>query len=167
MGDRDQITIRDATEADLEQIAEIYSYESLHAYSTFETEERPASTWREKLTAGDLFLVAADGEKVLGYAFASWFRPRHAYHLTRETSVYLHTDARGRGLGSRLYDELLPRLREQGIHTALALIALPNDPSVRLHEKAGFELTGTMREVGDKFGRMIDVGIFQLMLSRG
>jgi L-amino acid N-acyltransferase len=156
--------IRDATEADLAAVAEIYSYESLHTYSTFETEERPLETWRHKLHGPHPFLVAEDGESVLGFAYASEFRDRPAYHLTVETSVYIHRDARGRRLGSDLYDALLARLVEDRFHTALALIALPNDASVRLHERAGFDLVGTMREVGDKQGRMIDVGVFQRML---
>ena len=159
-----EVTIREATGDDLEQVAAIYSFESEHAYSTFETEPRPASTWEPKLQAPDPFLVATDGAQVLGFAYASPFRDRPAYHLTRETSVYVHTGARGRRVGSRLYAALLPRLRAQGMHTALALIALPNEASVRLHEQAGFALTGTMREVGDKLGRMIDVGVFQAML---
>lgn len=158
------VLIRDAVASDLPTVAEIYTYESLHAYSTFETEERPLSDWAHKLHSGDPFLVAADGDRVLGFAYASPFRDRPAYHRTRETSVYLHRAARREGLGTRLYDALLARLREQGFHTAVALIALPNDGSVRLHEKAGFTLAGTMREVGDKQDRLIDVGIFQLML---
>jgi L-amino acid N-acyltransferase YncA len=158
------VEVRDAVAADLETVAEIYSHESLHAYSTFETEERPAATWVHKLESGDPFVVAVEGGEVLGFAYASPFRDRPAYHRTRETSVYLHRSARREGVGTRLYAELLSRLRAAGFHTALALIALPNVGSVRLHEQHGFELTGTMREVGDKQDRLIDVGIYQLML---
>jgi L-amino acid N-acyltransferase YncA len=158
------ITIRDAVDADLPYVAEIYTHESLYAYSTFETTERPLADWRHKLASGDPFLVADDGGQVLGFAYASPFRERPAYHRTREVSVYLHRAARGEGLGTRLYAELLPRLVDAGFHTALALIALPNKASVALHERAGFELAGTMREVGDKQERMIDVGIYQMML---
>ncbi|MFL6154950.1 MAG: GNAT family N-acetyltransferase [Marmoricola sp.] len=161
------VTIRDAVEADLPFVAEIYAYESLYAYSTFETEERPLADWAHKLGTGDPFVVAVDGGVVLGFAYASPFRDRPAYHRTRETSVYLHRAARREGLGTRLYDALLARLRDGGFHTALALIALPNPGSVTLHERYGFELTGTMREVGDKQDRLIDVGIFQLMLNPG
>lgn len=159
------VDIRDATAGDLPHVAEIYTHESLYAYSTFETEERPVEQWRSKLGSGDPFLVAVDGGQVLGFAYASPFRDRPAYHRTREVSVYLHRAARREGLGTRLYDALLPRLVDGGFHTALALIALPNPGSVRLHERAGFELAGTMREVGDKQDRMIDVGIYQRMLT--
>ena len=159
-----QLHVRDATEADLPAVAEIYAYETLHTISTFETEERPLQAWRHKLHGHYPFLVADDGAAVPAYACASEFRDRPAYHRTVETSVYVHRDARGRRLGSLLYDALLARLAEQGFHTALALIALPNDASVRLHERTGFAHVGTMREVGDKQDRMIDVGIYQLLL---
>ena len=156
--------VRDANDADLPAVAEIYAYETAHSYSTFETEERPVEAWAHKLHGSYPFLVAEEDGTVLGYAYASEFRDRPAYHRTVETSVYLHRDARGRRLGSLLYDALLARLVADGFHTALALIALPNDPSVRLHERTGFALVGTLREVGDKQDRMIDVGVYQRML---
>lgn len=156
--------IRDAGAADLPMVAEIYTHETLHAYSTFETTARPIADWEHKLATGDPFVVALDRDVVLGFAYASPFRDRPAYHRTRETSVYLDRAARGQRLGSRLYDELLTRLVDAGFHTAVALIALPNPASTRLHLAAGFEHTGTMREVGDKMDRMIDVGIYQRML---
>jgi phosphinothricin acetyltransferase len=159
-----EVHVRDATEADLPAVAEIYAYETQFSYSTFETEERPLQAWAHKLRGHYPFLVAEDDGTVLGYAYASEFRDRPAYHRTVETSVYIHRDARGRRLGSLLYDALLARLAADRFHTAVALIALPNEPSVRLHERAGFTHAGTMREVGDKQHRMIDVGIWQRML---
>lgn len=159
------VHVREATESDLPTIAAIYAYETRYTYSTFETEERPLQAWRHKLHGHYPFLVAEEDGSVLGYAYASEFRDRPAYHRTVETSVYIDREARGRGIGSALYDALLARLAGSGFHTALALIALPNDASVRLHERAGFELVGTMREVGDKQERMIDVGVYQRMLA--
>ena len=160
-----EVHVRDATEADLPAVAEIYGWETRFTYSTFETEERPLQAWHHTLHGHHPFLVGVEGEVVLGYAYASEFRDRPAYHRTVETSVYVHRDARGRRVGSLVYDVLLARLAERGFHTALALIALPNDPSVRLHERAGFEHAGTLRQVGDKQDRMIDVGIWQRMLG--
>jgi L-amino acid N-acyltransferase YncA len=156
-----QVSIRDS---DLAAVAEIYTYESLHAYSTFETGARPISDWQHKISTGDPFLVAVRDKQILGFAYASPFRDRPAYHRTRETSAYLHRTARGQGIGTALYAELLSSLRAADFHTALALIALPNPGSVRLHEQHGFSLAGTMHEVGEKQDRMIDVGIYQLML---
>jgi L-amino acid N-acyltransferase len=155
--------IRAAAESDLPAVAEIYAHESLHSYSTFETDERPVSAWREKLASGHPFLVVEVEGAVVGFAYASQFRDRPAYHRTVETSVYLHRDARGRRVGTALYAALLDLLAAR-FHTALALIALPNDVSVRLHEQAGFVLVGTMREVGDKQDRLIDVGVYQRIL---
>ena len=108
-------------------------------------------------------MAETDGE-VIGFAYSSSYRPRPGYRLTRETSVYLAPGARGRGLGRTLYDALVPRLRADGMHVALALIALPNPPSVALHEACGFEHLGTMREVGWKFDRWLDTAWYQLLL---
>lgn len=102
---------------------------------------------------------------VRGFAYSGWFRTRPAYAGTRETSIYLPGDARGEGLGRRLYTELLRRLREDGIHLAVAVIAQPNPPSVALHEALGFELVGTFAEIGHKFGRYVDTRWYQLRLS--
>ena len=92
-------------------------------------------------------------------------RPRPAYARSRETSVYLADGARGRGLGRRLYDDLLARLERDGVHRALALVALPNDASVALHRAAGFREVGTMTQVGRKFGRWIDTTWFERRLG--
>ena len=108
--------------------------------------------------------MADDGGEVVGFAYSSTYRPRPGYRLTRETSVYLAEQARGRGLGRRLYDVLLPRLAADGMHVALALVALPNPASVALHEACGFEHLGTMREVGRKFDRWLDTAWYQRIL---
>ena len=98
---------------------------------------------------------------MVGFSYAGGYRPRPGYRLTRETSVYVAEEARGQGLGRRLYDDLLPRLEADGIHVALALIALPNDASVALHEACGFAHLGTMLEVGRKFDRWLDTAWYQ------
>ncbi|MGI8522610.1 MAG: GNAT family N-acetyltransferase [Nocardioides sp.] len=160
-------TVRTATAADIDAIAAIYDHEVATGISTFDLAPPPPEHWAARIGSaepGHHFLVADGDGEVVGFAHASTYRPRPGYRLTRETSVYLTEAARGRGLGRALYDDLLPRLRADGVHVALALIALPNDASVRLHEAAGFELAGTMREVGRKFDRWIDIAWFQLTL---
>src|SRR5690606_7917302 len=84
------------------------------------------------------WLVAAQGRTVLGYAKAGPFRARAAYRWTAETGIYLDPDHVGNGIGRPLYARLLAVLRAQGFHAAIGGIALPNDPSVRLHERLGF-----------------------------
>jgi L-amino acid N-acyltransferase YncA len=158
--------VRPATAADLAGVAAIYDEQVRTGISTFDLEPPPLSSWEHHLSTtepGDHFLVADDGE-VVGFAYSSSYRPRPGYRLTRETSVYLSERARGQGLGRRLYDDLLDRVRADGIHVVLALVALPNPASVALHEACGFEHLGTMREVGRKFDRWLDTAWYQLVL---
>ena len=148
-------------------VAAIYDEQVRVGISTFDLEPPPVSYWEHHLDStgpGDHFLVADDAGAIVGFAYASAYRPRPGYRLTRETSVYLSDGARGQGLGRRMYDDLLERVRADGIHVALALVALPNPASVALHETCGFQHLGTMREVGRKFDRWIDTAWFQLML---
>lgn len=158
-------TIRTATAADLEAVAAIYDHEVLHGIATFDIEPPPLSVWVARLASaepGDHLLVAESEEAgVVGYASSSAYRPRPAYRHTRETSIYLAEGARGQGLGRALMDDLLGRLDADGVHRAVALIALPNPASVALHEALGFGHIGTLTEVGHKFGRWIDTAWFE------
>jgi L-amino acid N-acyltransferase YncA len=156
--------IRPATADDVPGIAAIYDEQVRTAISTFDLEPPRTSYWSHLLASeepGDHFLVADDDGSVAGFAYAGSYRPRPGYRLTRETSVYLDPAFRGRGLGRRLYGDLLPRLTADGMHVALALIALPNPASVALHEACGFAHLGTMRQVGHKFDRWIDTAWYQ------
>jgi L-amino acid N-acyltransferase YncA len=160
-------TIRAATTADLPAAAAIYDEQVRTGISTFDLEPPPTSYWQHHLDSdepGDHFLVADADGTVVGFAYSSAYRPRPGYRQTRETSVYLADGARGQGLGRRLYDDLLGRLRHDGMHTVLALVALPNPASVALHEACGFEHLGTMREVGRKFDRWLDTAWYQKLL---
>ncbi len=162
------VTIRPAEQDDLGDIATIYDHEVATGISTFDLEPPPLAYWQEKLASthkGDHLLVAVDTDDVVGYAYSCSYRPRPAYGLTRETSIYLDSSVRGKGIGRVLYPALLDRLAASGVHTALAIVALPNPGSVKLHQAVGFEHIGTMREVGYKFERWIDVAWFQRLLS--
>ncbi|MCB0905976.1 MAG: N-acetyltransferase [Nocardioidaceae bacterium] len=163
--------IRAAADPDLDAVAAIYDQEVAHSIATFDQEPRPRTYWESRLASvevGDHLLVAEDQVLgVVGYAYSSSYRPRPAYLHTRETSVYLAEAARGRGLGRALYDKLIDRMREDDVHTAVAVIALPNPASVALHEAVGFRHVGTLGEVGRKFGRWIDTAWFQLDLAVG
>ena len=165
----DGVTIRPAVEADLLDIATIYSHEVAKSIATFDLEAPDLAYWQEKLRGnheGDHLLVAVDeDDDVVGYAYSWSYRPRPAYALTRETSIYLDPSARGKGIGRRLYPVLLDAMAASGVHTAVALVALPNPGSVALHRAVGFEHVGTMREVGYKFDRWIDVAWYQKMLG--
>jgi L-amino acid N-acyltransferase YncA len=159
--------VRPATDADVPAAAAIYDEQVRSGIATFDLEPPPVSYWAHHLGStepGDHFLVADDDGDVVGFAYSSAYRPRPAYRLTRETSVYLSERARGQGLGRRMYDDLLGRCRADGIHVVLALVAQPNPASDALHAACGFERLGTMREVGWKFGRWLDTAWYQLVL---
>lgn len=160
--------IRPAAEADLPAVKAIYDHQVLTSTATFDLEPPPEDYWRARLTsmeAGDHLLVAVDGEGLLGYAYSASYRARPAYARTREVSVYLAADAVGRGVGRALYDELLARLRSDGMHTVLAVIAAPNPASEALHRACGFERVALLPEVGYKFDRWIDTAFWALVLE--
>jgi phosphinothricin acetyltransferase len=162
------LAVRPATEADVDAVAAIYAREVAEGYATFDTTAPARELWVGKTTATDPrspFLVAVEDERVLGFAYAGPYRERGAYANTRETTVYLSPEAAGRGIGRRLYDELLVRLVDAGVHTVLAAIALPNDASEGLHRACGYERLGIMRDVGRKFDRWIDVAWWQRVLG--
>jgi phosphinothricin acetyltransferase len=156
--------IRPARPADLSAVAAIYNVEVEQGVGTFDTEPQAPDHFAHRLDAADardVFLVADDAGTVVGFAYSGPFRPRPAYAATRETSVYLVSAARGRGVGRALYAELLARLDTAGVHTTMAVIALPNDASEALHASLGFERVGVLREVGHKHGRWVDTAWWQ------
>jgi L-amino acid N-acyltransferase YncA len=119
----------------------------------------------ERVSARHPWLVAERDGRVAGFAYATSHRERPAYRWAAETSVYIHRDHQGQGVGRELYGALLDLLRRQGLHVALAGITLPNDASVRLHESLGFEQVGVYRRIGFKAGAWRDVGWWQLLLG--
>jgi L-amino acid N-acyltransferase YncA len=163
------VLIRPAVRDDLSDIAAIYNHEIVNSTATFDLEPPTFGYWEARLASphpGDHLLVAVDeDEDVVGYAYSWSYRPRPAYNLTRETSIYLDPSVRGRGIGGLLYPALLDAMTQSGVHTAVALVALPNPGSVALHKTCGFEHVGTMREVGFKFDQWVDVEWYQKMLG--
>jgi phosphinothricin acetyltransferase len=159
--------IRPATETDLAAVAAIYDHEVRTGTATFDLEPRSLEDWRLRTAEpGSHLLVAEVDGEVAGYASASSYRPKPGYRHTRETTIYLAPGAQGRGVGRELYDDLLGRLVTDGVHLALAAVALPNPASLALHRACGFEEVGVMREVGRKFDRWIDVVWLQRLLVR-
>jgi phosphinothricin acetyltransferase len=135
----------------------------------FRTEPQDAAQWRTEWRSRHAqlpWLVATDDDgTVAGLAYAGPWNPRPAYRWTVETTVYVAADRRGRGIGDALYGSLLDRLRRQGLHSALAVVALPNPASVRLHERHGYVVAGLLREAGFKLGEWRDVGLWQCLLT--
>jgi L-amino acid N-acyltransferase YncA len=161
-------TIRAATVADATSIAEIYNHYITKTVVSFEEEAVPPGEMARRMagvwSASLPWLVAEVGGQVAGYAYAGKWNGRCAYKLSAEITVYLDPSHTGRGIGSRLYDELFSILRQRGMHVVIGGIALPNEASVALHEKFGLEKVAHFKEVGYKFDRWIDVGYWQRTL---
>ncbi len=159
--------IRPVAPGDAAAIAAIYAPYIRDTTITFEEEpvsEAEMAARIAKVTADYPWLVLEEGGALLGYAYGSTWRTRAAYRFSTETAIYLAPGAQGRGLGTELYRALLHELRARGFHSALGCLALPNEPSVRLHERLGFRKAGHMREAGRKFDRWVDVGFWELLL---
>ncbi len=162
------MTIRDAHAGDLFRINEIYTQAVRATTATFDTEpgtmeERTA--WFGRHGSAHPVLVAEEGGAVLGWASLSPYSDRAAYGRTVEDSVYVDEGCRGRGIGKALLGALLDRARQLGHHAVIARIAQDNPASMRLHEAAGFFAAGTLKEVGVKFGKVLDVHFLELLLA--
>ncbi len=160
--------IRLATPDDAARIAAIYAPIVEHTHISFEERAPSADEIRERMrsSAGKYpWLVAFDGERILGYAYGSTHRTRASYRWSVETTVYIDEAARGRGVGKALYSKLLELLKAQRFHSVFAGIALPNDASIALHRAVGFTHVGTYREIGYKNGAWRDTSWWQMQLA--
>ncbi|MFD0964116.1 GNAT family N-acetyltransferase [Pseudofulvibacter geojedonensis] len=160
--------IRKATLNDVKVITNIYNYYVENEMPTFE--ENPVTTdfFKEKIsTSSDRFpwLVYELNSSVIGYAYASPWKPRSGYRFTAEISIYLQHNNTEKGIGSLLYKELIKQLKEKGFNSIIGGITLPNPPCVRLHEKFGFEKVAQFKQIGTKFNKWADVGYWQLLLN--
>lgn len=160
--------IRTAEIGDAESIAAIYNVEVAESTATFDLEPRSLARqreWLQQRSGAHVVLVAEDSDgTIAGFASLSPYKDRPAYSTTVESSVYVHRDARGRGVAKQLMFELLDIARSHGFHAVIARISGSQEASLVLHERVGFERVGIEREVGRKFGRWLDVVTMQVML---
>lgn len=166
------IILRDVTDADLPAIQEIYAFEVLHGVSSWE--EVPPdlleiSRRRDGvLKAGYPYRVASQGDKLLGYAYASAYRPRPAYRYTVENSIYIAEDAQRSGVGRLLLTDLIAVCTAAGYRQMIAIIGdSENARSIDFHLKMGFMRVGEVKAIGHKFGQWLDSVILQLELGKG
>ncbi len=165
-------SIRPAEERDLDAIAAIYAHHVLHGSASFETEPPGVAEMGRRrlalLAGGYPYLVAESGREILGYAYASAYRPRAAYGNTVEDSVYLRPDAAGRGLGARLLAALIEACEACGFRQMIAVVGdSANSASIRVHERQGFRRIGTLEAVGHKHGGWLDIVLLQRRLGDG
>lgn len=148
-------------------ITEIYNDAILKTTATFDTEPKTVESqekWFEKHTEKYPLLVYEESNQVLGWASLNQWSDRCAYSDTAEISLYIAEAHRGKGIGKQLMSAIMEEGQKARLHTVIARIAEGNEVSVRLHEAAGFQVIGTMKEVGNKFGRRIDVLLMQRIL---
>lgn len=164
--------LRPSRDEDLQAIAEIYADAVLHGTGTFELDVPDVAEMARRradvLSKGLPWLVAECEGQVMGYAYANHFRPRLAFRFCVEDSIYLHPDAKGRGLGTMLLTELMARCEAAGARQMVAVIGdSQNLGSVGVHRRLGFEHLGVIRSAGWKFERWLDVVMMQRPLGQG
>ena len=160
--------IRLANTADAASVLAIYAPYITHTSLTFETEvpslEQFAARIGYYMEQWPWLVCEADGT-IAGYAYASRYRERAAYQWSVECSVYVHDDFQRYGVARALYESLFEILRRQGYRNVYAVINLPNEKSVALHERCGFHYFATYEQVGYKLGKWKNVGWWRLILN--
>ena len=163
------VTIRTARAEDAADIQAIYAPFVQETSVSFETVPPSVETMAARISsnlARHGYFVAQSDAGILGFAYASPYRPRPAYDRTAEVSVYLAPQAQGRGLAQALYRALFAHLAARGFHTAVAIVTLPNPQSAQLHERCGFAHVGSLQDVGRKFGQWHGTAIYQRMIGQ-
>jgi len=162
------IHIRRALAEDVEAITTIYNEAILTTTATFDTEPKTTAERMEWFMLHDdrhPILVATFDGRIVGWASLSRWSDRPAYDDTAETSFYVRSDVRGRGIGRMLKEAIIEEARKLHFHTLIARVAEGSKESLHLNESAGFTHVGTMKQVGRKFGKLLDVHILQKMLE--
>jgi phosphinothricin acetyltransferase len=166
------VIVRAATTADAAAVGAIYGHHVLHGLGTFEetppTDAEMAARIEAVLAKGCPYLVAEAGGAVVGFAYASPFRPRAAYRFTAEDSVYIRPDFMGRGVGKALLSEVIAACETLGLRQLVAVIGdSGNAGSIGLHRSLGFADAGIGRSFGFKHGRWVDIVFMQRALGEG
>lgn len=169
---RRTFVIRDATESDMAAVQAIYAHHVLHGLATFE--ETPPSTDQllsrrsSVLAVGLPYLVAEHEGQIVGYSYATSYRPRPAYRHTIEDSVYVLDGLGGQGIGTALLGKLIARCEAGQWRQMLAVIGdSGNSGSIALHRRLGFQPAGALKSVGFKLGQWVDTVLMQRLLGAG
>jgi phosphinothricin acetyltransferase len=158
--------VRPARNEDLPRILSIYNREVLSSTATYDTKPRTAeehAQWFAHHGPSHPVFVAESPQGVSGWASLGPWSDRAAYDRSAEVSVYVAEESRRRGIGRQLLEALVDTGRARGHHALLARISSDNTVSIRLHESLGFSVVGVLKEVGFKFGRLLDVSIMELL----
>ena len=163
------VTVRAAGEADVAALNAIYNEYIVDSHVSFDTEpwtvEARRAWFVERMSAGYPVFVAVEDGALVGCAWAGPWRNKAAYRGSVETTVVLAPGRTGRGVGTGLLEALVDEITSRGFHTAIAIIALPNDASIAVHEKLGYAVVGTLEDVGFKDDRLWSTTIMQRRLG--
>ncbi|WP_342652695.1 N-acetyltransferase family protein [Pseudomonas sp. F3-2] len=166
------LNLRDARDDDMPAVQAIYAHHVTHGTASFELEPPTLEQMRQRrtdiLANGLPYLVAERDGEVVGYAYATLYRPRPAYRFTVEDSVYVRDGLAGAGIGQALLQRVIQCCEEDGRRQMVAIIGnSENLASIRLHERLGFRKVGVFESVGFKHGRWLDTVIMQRALGEG
>jgi len=155
---------------DANSLTEIYNHYIQTSGVTFEEKEITDEVMKSRIQDIHFersfpYIIFEDGGETLGYAYGTTFRERNAYRYTVESTVYVHPDHFGKGIGKALYTKLIEQIKDGGFRSIIGVITLPNDASVNLHEQLGFVKAGELKEAGYKFEEWMDVGLWELRLA--
>lgn len=154
-------------ESDFVVVKEIYDYYIATSTATFHTEpvtiEELQSVILTEHPRYKSYLIYSEGE-VCGYCYLSQYKKRQAYDRTAEISIYLRNDFTGKGIGAHVLQQMEKLAAEQSIHVLIAIISEENQSSVKLFERLGYEKCAHFRQVGEKFGRLLDIVAYQKMI---
>jgi L-amino acid N-acyltransferase len=166
--DTSHLVLRHAARADLPAITKIYNEAILTTTATFDTKPqsvRQRQSWFRKHGRNYPIIVAELNSQVVGWASLSPWSDRHAYSETAESSFYVKSEYRGRGIGRHLKKRIMEEAKRLRFHSLIARVAAGSDASLRVNAAAGFRHVGTLKEVGRKFGKLLDVHILQKILK--
>jgi L-amino acid N-acyltransferase len=161
--------IRDATEADLPALRDIYNHALLHTTAIWNDDvvdvENRRAWFQARAAQGYPILVAEIGGAVVGYASFGDFRVQDGFRATVENSIYVAPQAQGKGVARALMSALIARARACGKHVMIAAVHDENEGSMRLHQALGFRATGTLHQAGQKFGQWVNLVFLELRLD--
>jgi len=167
---KSDVIIRHAVSTDVPSITEIYNEAILTTTATFDTETKSSADmerWFASHGERHPVLVAESERQVVGWASLTRWSARPAYDETAETAFYVKAEWRGEGIGRQLKAATIDEARRLGFHSLVARVAKGSDESLHLNQSFGFEIVGTFKQVGRKFGKLLDVHMLQKMLDDG
>lgn len=158
------LTIRTASIKDIDEITKIYNEAIKKTIATFDTEEKTIAErkkWFKEHGQKNPLIVAEENNIILGWAALSKYSTRCAYSDTAEISLYVKEEFQDKGIGKKLIENIVQEGEKAGLHVIIARITDGNEKSIYLHNSVGFEHVGIMKEVGRKFGKILDVYLMQ------